>query len=111
MKIVKWAAVGVTALFVLMNLGAAVDAPTMWVRIVGAVLGVAGIAAAFGLATNQPWGATAVVGVGVLNVVGSLAALTAHEDGWAIGLVVGALGALLGLLAGRPDRAPVSPAH
>ena len=39
MKIIRWAAVAVTALFVLMNAGAAFDpGQPAWARIVGAVL-------------------------------------------------------------------------
>ena len=53
---IRWAAVVVTALFVLMNAGAVIDpAQPNWTRAVGAVLAVAGIAAGLGLALNKPW--------------------------------------------------------
>jgi hypothetical protein len=108
MKIVKWAAVAVTGLFVLMNLGAVlepdVDTPF---RVFGAVLGLAGAAAAVGLGTSQSWGRAAVIGVGVLNVIGSVVALLADQQGAGIGIVVGGLGAVLGLLAGPESKRTV----
>ena len=69
MNIIRWAAAAVTGLFVLMNLGAAID-PTQadWVRIASAALGIAGAVAAVGLASNRAWGRPAVIAVGALNV-------------------------------------------
>lgn len=100
MKIIRLAAVVVTALFALMNLGAAADSDvTTWVRVGGAVLAVAGVAAAVGLATNKSWGIAATIAVGVLNAVGGLIALIADEDGGPIGIVAGGLAVLLAVLA------------
>ena len=55
MNIIRWAAAAVTGLFVLMNLGAAID-PTQadWVRIASAALGIAGAVAAVGLVPTGP---------------------------------------------------------
>src|SRR3954447_25963007 len=99
MKIIRWAAVAVTALFVLMNVGAVIDpVPPAWVRVVGAVLAVAGLVAGLGLTLNQPWGWAAVVTVGALNCLGAVSALLFGGDGFVIGLVVGGLAVLLGIL-------------
>lgn len=111
MKLIRWAAVAVTVLFTLMNLGAAVD-PTQQsgVRVVGAVLFVAGAAAATGLALNRVWGRSAVIAVGGLNVAASLVAMATGQEGSVIGLVVGGLGVLLGVLAGREAQQRLSTA-
>ncbi len=107
MKIIRWAAVAVTALFVLMNAGAAFDpGQPAWARIVGAVLGAAGLVAALGLAVNRSWGWVLVVAVGVLNCLGAVAALVLGGGGFAPGLVVGGLAVLLGLLARPTVRKP-----
>ena len=107
MKIVKWAAVAVTLLFVLMNLGAVFEpgVETQF-RVIAGVMGLAGAVAVIGLAASQPWGTAAVIAVGVLNVVGSVAALLADQSGAVIGLVVGGLAATLGALTGAARRAP-----
>ncbi|HSV40118.1 MAG TPA: hypothetical protein VLI04_15265 [Nocardioidaceae bacterium] len=97
MKLIRWAAIAVTALFVLLNLGAAFDPEQSdAVRIAGGVLAVLGIPAAVGLALRQSWGRLAVIGVGALNVATAVGAIVADEDGAVIGIVVGGLGAVLG---------------
>lgn len=112
MKVIRWAAVAVTVLFALMNLGAAIEPQEVgWVRAVGAVLAVAGAVAAFGLARNLSWGRSAVIAVGVANVLGSVAGMVLDQDGYVIGFVVGGLGVLLGALAGRQDEPRVAAAH
>jgi len=108
MRIVKWAAVAVTVLFVLMNLGAAVDATQDgWVRVAGGVLAAAGIVAAAGLASTRPWGRAAVIAVGAGNVAAAVVGLFTGHEGSVIGLVVGGLAVLLGAFAGSRS-APVS---
>ena len=111
MNIIRWAAAAVTGLFVLMNLGAAID-PTQadWVRIASAALGIAGAVAAVGLASNRAWGRPAVIAVGALNVCDAAAALFTGEPGVVAGVVVGGLGVLLGVLAGTTPRANASAA-
>ncbi len=99
MKIIRWAAVAVTALFVLMNAGAVLDpVQPAWVRVAAAVLAVAGL----GLALNKRWGWAAVVAVGALNCLGAVSTLLFGGEGFAIGLMVGGLAVLLGILA-RPS--------
>ena len=112
MKIIRWAAFAVTVLFALMNLGAAIDPEQQgWVRVVGAVLAVAGAVAATGLALNRAWGRAAVIAVGALNVAAALVAMVNDEDSFVIGLVVGGLGVLLGALAGREAEQTVAAAR
>jgi uncharacterized membrane protein len=105
MKLITWAAVAVTALFVLMNLGVVLDGDTdvAW-RLLGGVLGALGIAAAIGLAVDQPWGRVAVVGVAALNTVASVVATVSGEEGGVVGIVVGGLGAILGALVTTDAR-------
>jgi len=104
-KIVKWAAVTLTALFALLNLGVAPDASqAAGLRILGAVLGVAGVAAAVGLATSRSWGRTAVITVGALNLVASIVSLFVDvkglDTGTSItGMVLGVVCVVLGALA------------
>lgn len=100
MKTLRWAAVAVTALFVLMNLGAALDPEQAgWIRGFGSVAAVLGAVAAFGFARGLAWGRAAVVGVGALNAVGAVAALIADEDGFVPGIIVAGLAVALGVLA------------
>lgn len=104
MKLVRWAAVAVTALFALMNLGATLDPEQEgWVRAIGAPLALAGVVAAVGLARDAGWGRPAVIAVGALNIASGLAALAADESAGAVGIVVGGLAVVLGALAGQ-DR-------
>jgi hypothetical protein len=105
MRILTWAAVAVTAMFVVMNLGIAFDTSQAgWVRSFGVALGLIGIAATFGLATGRSWGRVAIIGVGALNVSASILGLVAGLDGSVVGLVVGGLGVLLGTLVADQSR-------
>ncbi len=105
MQIVKWAAVAVTALFALMNLGTVPDGDidTAW-RVFGAVMAIAGVVAAIAFAANQTWGRAAIIVVGGINVVAAVIGLFAGEAGTAIGIVVGGLGVVLGALSGTGTR-------
>jgi len=100
MKFLTWAAVAVTAMFVIMNAGAiAASDIDLAYRVIGAILAALGVGAAVGLATSQPWGRIAVIAVAGMNTAVSIAALFADEQGAAIGVVVGGLGVILGALA------------
>ena len=102
MKIARLAAAAVTVLMALMNLGTLLpheDVDT-WVKAFGGVAGLLGLVAAAALMARTAWGRSAVIAVGVLNVVGAVVALALSEDGAVVGLVIGALGAVLGALAG-----------
>lgn len=102
MKTIRWAAVAVTGLFALMNLGATADTDLAgWVRVGAGLLAAAGAVAAAGWATDRPWGRTAVTVVGALNVAGAVTALVRDEAGGAVGLVLGGLAVALSVLAGQ----------
>ena len=99
MSVIRWAAVAVTALLGLMNIGTFMD-DTVGRNLValGVVLGAVGLIAAIGLALSKPWGRNAVVGIGAVNVVaGAVALLNGIEGAW-IGIAVAALGTVLGLM-------------
>lgn len=112
MKMIRWAAIAVTALFVLLNLGAAFD-PEQFdsVQIAGGLLAAAGIPAAVGLALRTSWGRVAVIGVGVLNVLAAVGAIVADVEGARIGIVVGGLGAVLGALSDDAKDPQLASAH
>lgn len=100
MKILKWAAVAVTALFALMNLGVVLHPDGgMPYRVLAAVLAIVGLAAAVGLATNQAWGRVGVIAAGGLNVIAAIIGSLTGQEGAVIGVVVGGLGVVLGALA------------
>jgi hypothetical protein len=102
MKVIRWGAIALTTLFILMNLGAAFESEqATWVRVLGVTLGLAGIVAALGLAVGRRWGWMAVACVGALNCLGAITTLVVGGEGFLPGLVVGGLGLVLGVLA-RP---------
>lgn len=91
MKAIRWAAVVTTALMSLMNLPAGLDNGTgmpTWLSWIATVVGVAGLVAAVGLARRVSWGRPAVLAIGLINLVGAVAALTVGWDGGGIGLVL-----------------------
>jgi hypothetical protein len=110
MKIVRWAAVAVTILMSLMNLGVALDhgdTDRSAALVTGAVaLGAAGLVAAAGLALRARWGRGAVLAVGVANLVGAVAAVAADREGAVIGIAVSLLVLACGALS--PAGAPAS---
>ncbi len=104
MKIIRWAAILVTGLFALMNIGVAADTDTeTWIKVACALLAVGGLVAAVGLALNAAWGRIAVIAVGALNVAGAVGALISEEDGAAVGIVVGGLAVALGVLSSHDE--------
>lgn len=54
-------------------------------------LGLVGLVAATGLLRQAPWGTTAVLAVGFLNLVGAFIALAADVEGAVIGLALSAI--------------------
>lgn len=99
MKIVKWSAVVLEALNILMALGSVPNSSEPgWLRIGAGVAAVLGIAVIFGLIRRTAWGAPGGVAAGLLSVAGGIAMITTDENGGEIGLVIGALVTLLCLL-------------
>jgi hypothetical protein len=70
-------------------------------------LGVAGLAAVYGLARNTSWGLPAALATAGVNVAGGIVALVNDSEGAAIGIVVSSLALLLTLAASsrRPATA------
>jgi peptidoglycan/LPS O-acetylase OafA/YrhL len=105
MKAIRWAAVAATVLISLMNVpvvlegdGDSIPTPLAWVTL---LVGLAGFAAAFGLARRLPWGRPAVLAIGALNLAGAVVALAKDWDGAAVGLVVSLLVVGLGWFSDR----------
>ncbi len=104
MAIAKWAAIAVTLLMGLANL-AEVGQSNLALKIIGPLLAVAALGAAVGLATQQPWGARAVIGVGAVNLVAAVVGAFTGVDGWPVGLVLAGLAIVLTVVAKTGPRA------
>ena len=106
MSIIRWAAVVVTTLMSLMNLGVVLGDPKPSAALLafGLVVGLVGLVAAYGLARRTPWGRTAGLAVGAVNLVGAVVALATALDGGVVGLVVSVLTLTLTYLSGDPRR-------
>src|SRR4051812_11545282 len=98
MGIAKWAAVAVTVLMGLANLGQLAQ-DDLGLKILGSALAVAAAIAVGGYALRRSWGATAVIAVGAANLVGCVVAIIAGSDGWPVSLVLSALAIVLTAVA------------
>src|SRR5450432_963443 len=67
MGITKWAAIAVTSLMGLANIGL-IASSHLSLKILGPVLAVAAVISVFGLLTKRPWGTRSVIAVGVANL-------------------------------------------
>ena len=94
MRIAKWAAIALTVLMGLANLGQIAQS-NLGLKLLGAVLAAAAMGAAAGLATHRPWGARAVILVGALNVAAAIVGAIVGTDGWPVGLVLSGLAIVL----------------
>jgi len=104
MAIAKWAAVAVTFLMGLANAGLVLQ-ENLGLRVLGSVLAVAAAASLVGLIAAKSWGAGAVIAVGAVNLVCALIGAFAGLEGWPLGLVLSALGIVLGTLSKPRNRA------
>jgi hypothetical protein len=100
MGIAKWAAVAVTVLMGLANLGLLTQ-NNLGLQILGPVLAAAAVVAVVGYAIQTSWGAAAVISVGAANLVGSLVGATTGLEGWPVALVLSVLAIVLVAVA-RP---------
>jgi hypothetical protein len=82
-----------TAIISLMNLPVGFDPGDIATGLAWGItaLGLVGLIAATALLRGAPWGATAVLAVGFLNLVGASIALGADAEGAAIGLALSAV--------------------
>jgi hypothetical protein len=94
MRIAKWAAIALTILMGLANLGLLAQS-NLALKILGPILAVAAVGAVVGFATGTSWGARAVIGVAVVNLVTALVGTTLGMDGWPIALVLSGLAIVL----------------
>jgi hypothetical protein len=94
MGIAKWAAIALTILMGLANLGQ-IAQNNLGLKLLGAVLALAALGAATGLATQRRWGARAVIAVGAVNVAASVVGAIVGADGWPVGLVLSGLAIVL----------------
>jgi hypothetical protein len=108
MVIIKWAAVGVTLLMGLANFGQVTQDVNVGWKIVGLVLALAALAAVVGVVVRASWGTAAVIAIGAVNVVAAIIGAFADVEGWPIGLVLSALGAVLGAVYASTGRQVVA---
>ena len=104
MALVKWAAVAVTLLMGLANLGQVLQTSGDVVKAVALVLSAGAVVAVVGIVVNASWGAVAIVAVGAVNLGAAVLAGAAGVDGWPIGLVLSAVGIVLGAAYARGSR-------
>lgn len=108
MKTLRILAIIPLALMSLMNLGYPFgddgSKPSAGISVAVVVLGLAGLAAVYGLARNTTWGVPAAVAVAGVNVVGAIIALVNDTEGAAIGLTVSSVALLLSLAASSRRR-------
>ena len=112
MKLVRILAIVTLALVSLMNVGFTFGTdpkPALLLAIAALALGLAGFAAAFGLARDTAWGIAAALAVAGVNVVGAIVALVSDTDGAIVGLVVSSL-ALVLVFVSSSGPSKVSPA-
>jgi hypothetical protein len=108
MKTFRILAIIPLTLMSLMNLGYPFgngdSKPSVGVSVAVVVLGLAGLAAVYGLARDTTWGVSAAVAVAGVNVIGAIIALVNDSEGAAIGLTVSSIALLLSLAASTRRR-------
>jgi hypothetical protein len=112
MKTIRTLAIIALGLVSLMNIGywfGTDPKPDPTLAIAVAVLGVAGLVAAYGLARNASWGRPVALAVAGINVVSSVSALVDDTEGAVIGLVASSIALVLAFACGSLRHA-TSPA-
>jgi hypothetical protein len=107
MAIAKWAAVAVTVLMGLANLGL-ITQSNLGLRILGPMLAAAALGAAASLATHKDWGTHGVIAVGTANLVATIVGAIVGLDGWPVGLVLSGLAIVLAAFASPGTRRVVT---
>lgn len=98
MGIAKWAAIAVTVLMGLANVGLLTQ-DNLGLNVLGPILGLMAVVAVVGSATQRSWGTAAIIATGAVNLVGSIVGAIAGFDGWPLGLVLSVLAIVLATLA------------
>ena len=107
MGITRWAAIAVTSLMGLANLGLLASSH-LALKILGPVLAVAAVASVVGLLTKRPWGTRAVIAVGAANLIAAIAGALAGVNGWPVGLVLSGLAIVLAAVSNPGSRRAVT---
>jgi hypothetical protein len=104
--ITKWAAIAVTSLMGLANIGL-IASSHLSLKILGPVLAVAAVISVIGLLTKRPWGTRSVIAVGVANLIAAVAGALAGVSGWPVGMVLSGLAIVLAAVSSPGGRRPV----
>jgi hypothetical protein len=104
--ITKWAAIAVTSLMGLANIGL-IASSHLSLKILGPVLAVAAVISVIGLLTKRPWGTRAVISVGVANLIAAIAGALAGVSGWPVGMVLSGLAIVLAAVSSPGSRRAV----
>ncbi len=108
MTVIKWAAVAVTLLMGLANLGQiAQDTAVGW-KVLSLVLATAALVAIVGFIARRRWGTIAVIALGAVNLGAAITAAVAGFDGWPIGVVLSTLAVVLGTVHLPASRSAVT---
>jgi hypothetical protein len=104
--ITKWAAIAVTSLMGLANIGL-IASSHLSLKILGPVLAVAAVISVIGLLTKRPWGTRSVIAVGVTNLIAAIAGALAGVSGWPVGMVLSGLAIVLAAVSSPGSRRAV----
>jgi hypothetical protein len=107
MGIAKWAAIAVTVLLGLANLGL-IAQTNLGLKILGPILAVAALGAVVGFATHRSWAARAVIAVGAVNLIAAVVGAVVGMDGWPVGLVLSGLAIVLAAVSNPDTRRVVT---
>ncbi len=108
MGITKWAAIAVTCLMGLANIGLIASSHLRQPpKILGPVLAVAAVISVIGLLTKCPWGTRSVIAVGVANLIAAVAGALAGGSGWPVGVVLSGLAIVLAAVSSPGTRRAV----
>jgi hypothetical protein len=105
MRIARWAAIAVTLLMGLANLGVITEGK-IGLTILGLVLASAAAIAVYGITAQRSWGVAAVIAVGVVNLAAAIVTAIAGLDGWPVGVVLSGLAIVLTTVT-KPTTRPV----
>jgi hypothetical protein len=107
MHLVRILAIVPLALMSLFNIGYSFGThpePDVAPAMAAALLGLAGVVAALGLARNTTWGIPAALAVAGVNVVGAIIALVTGGEGAVLGLGVSSVALVLAFVVGSTGR-------
>lgn len=108
MPVVKWAAVALTLLMGLANLGQVAQDSTVGWKVLGVALAVTALIAVVAFIVGANWGAAAVITVGVVNLAAAIVAAITGLDGWPVAVVLSTLAVVLVALYTPPTHTTVT---